>query len=154
MDRTRWRLLLERNALVSLFKNYDDTNLEVVLPAARALLAARASAAGGAEADPYEAAGRAFDEGLPAWRVARARIQARRRRSDHEILPLFREPFRPSAFGRAYWATQRRIVREHGLARVFGAAAVEAAEGLGDFVDELQGRIEELDARLVGRNEG
>ena len=154
MDRKRWRLLLERNALASLFKNYDDANLAVVLPAARALLAARATRAGAAEAEPHEAALRAFDERLPALRAARTDIQARRRRPDHEILPLFREPFRPSAFGREYWATQRRIVHEHGLARVFGVAVVEAAEGLGDFIDELQGRIEELDARLVVRNEG
>jgi len=150
MDRARWRFLLERNALASLFKNYDDANLEVVLPAARALLAARASTAGTAEAEPYEAAARAFDAELPAWRASRARVQARRRRPDHEIVALFREPFRPSAFGRAYWATQRRIVREHGLARVFGAATVEAADGLGDFIDELQGRIEELETRLAG----
>jgi GT2 family glycosyltransferase len=154
MDRARWRLLLERNALASLLKNYDDANLAIVLPAARALLAARAQHAGTSEAAPYEAGARAFDEGLPGWRAARARIQARRRRPDHEILPLFREPFRPSAFGRAYWATQRRIVREHGLARVFGAATVEAAEGLGDFIDELQGRIEELEARLAASREG
>lgn len=153
MDRARWRFLLERNALASLFKNYDDTNLEVVLPAARALLVARASTAGPAEAEPYEAAARAFDAELPAWRAARARVQARRRRPDHEIVALFREPFRPSAFGRAYWATQRRIVREHGLARVFGAATVEAADGLGDFIDELQGRIEELETRLAGRRQ-
>ena len=151
MDPTRWRFLLERNALASLFKNYDDANLDVVLPAARALLAARAGgAATAAEAEAYTAAEHAFDERLPALRAVRARIQSRRRRPDHEILPLFREPFRPSAFGRAYWATQRRIVDEHGLARVFGAAAVAGAEGLADFVDELQGRIEELTARLAG----
>jgi GT2 family glycosyltransferase len=154
MDRMRWRQLLERNALISLFKNYDDANLEIVLPAARALLAARASLAGPGESEPYEAAGRAFDATMPVWRIARARIQARRRRPDHEILPLFGEPFRPSAFGRAYWATQRRIVREHGLDRVFGAAAVEAADGLGDFIDELQGRIEDLEARLAARGKG
>jgi hypothetical protein len=80
-------------------------------------------------------------------------VQTRRRRPDREIVPLFREPFRPSAFGREYWETQRRVVREHGLARVFGAAVVEAADGLGEFVGELQGRIEELATRLAERGE-
>jgi hypothetical protein len=154
MDPARWRLLLERNALATLFKNYDEPNLEVVLPAARALLAARAYMASGADVEPYAAAERAFDERLPTLRAARADIQSRRRRPDQEILPLFREPFRPSAFGRAYWATQRQVVRDHALARVFGAAVVAAADGLGDFIDELEGRIEELDARLSERREG
>ena len=154
MDPTRWRFLLERNALASLFKNYDAANLEVVLPAARVLLAARGQAARGAEADAYSRAERAFDDGRTAWQAARDAIQARRRRPDHEILPLFREPFRPSAIGRAYWARQRQVVREHGLARVFGAAVVEAADGLGDFIDELQGQIEDLGARLPAPREG
>ena len=154
MDVARWRFLLERNALTSVFKNYDDANLDVVLPAARALLAARARlAVGTAEAEAFGNAERAFDERLVALRNARTRVQSRRRRPDHEILPLFREPFRPSAFGRAYWATQRRILEEHGLARVFGAAAIAGAEGLAEFVDELQGRIEELTARLAGPGE-
>jgi len=154
MDPARWRFLLERNALASLFKNYDGANLEVVLPAARALLAARARLASGAEAEAYAAAERAFDDGRTEWQRARDAIQARRRRPDHEILPLFREPFRPSAFGREYWALQRTVVREHDLARVFGAAVVDGAEGLGDFVDELEGRIEELTARLSDLPEG
>jgi GT2 family glycosyltransferase len=154
MDPARWRFLLERNALATLYKNYDEANLAVVLPAARALLAARGRLAHGADAEPYAAAEREFDATLATWRAARADVQGRRRRPDHEILPLFREPFRPSAFGRAYWATQRRVVREHRLERVFGAAVVAAADGLGDFIDELQGRIEELDARLSERREG
>jgi GT2 family glycosyltransferase len=155
MDVARWRFLLERNALASLFKNYDDPNLEVVLPAARALLAVRARlAAGSAEAGAYVEAEHAFDACLPALRALRARVQARRRRLDFEILPLFREPFRPSTFGREYWTAQRRVIEEHGLARVFGAETIAGAEGLGDFVDELQGRIAELAARLAGSGEG
>ncbi len=154
MDPTRWRFLLERNALASLYKNYDAPNLDVVLPAARALLAARAEAATRTDAEAIRAAERAFDDGRAGWDAARASIQARRRRPDHEILPLFREPFRPSAFGRAYWARQRQIVREHGLARVFGDAVIDAVDGLGDFVDELEGRIEELTARLPASGEG
>jgi hypothetical protein len=154
MDPARWRFLLERNALATLYKNYDEANLAVVLPAARALLTARGRLVHGTDAEPYAAAERDFDATLATWQAARADIQARRRRPDDEILPLFREPFRPSAFGRAYWATQRQVVRDHGLERVFGAGVVTAADGLGDFIDELEGRIEELDARLSERREG
>lgn len=151
MEPARWRFLLERNALASCFKNYDDANLDVVLPAARALLAARARLAAGAEAEAFAAAERAFDAWRPALAAARAAVQARRRRADAEIVPLFREPFRPSAFGRAYWAAQRDVVLTGDLARVFGAATVAGADGLGDFIAELEGRIEELDARLSER---
>ncbi len=154
MDPARWRFLIERNALATLFKNYDQPSLDVVLPAARALLRARGVMASGADAEAHRAAERAFDDGLATWQSARTEIQARRRRPDHEILPLFREPFRPSAFGRAYWETQRRAIGAHGLARIFGAAVVAGADGLGDFIDELEGRIEELTARLSERGEG
>jgi len=142
MEASRWRTLLERNALASLYKNYDDGNLAVVLPAARALAEARAALA--ADSEPYRAGMRAFDAALPALASGRAAVQVRRRRPDREIVPLFVEPFRPSAFGRVYWETQRRLVRELGVGRVVGDGAVAAAEGLGDFIDELQGRIEEL----------
>ncbi|MCC6767361.1 MAG: glycosyltransferase [Deltaproteobacteria bacterium] len=154
MDVGRWRFLLERNALASCFKNYEDASLDVVLPAARVLLAERARLARGPEAGAFAEAGRAFDARLPALRAARDAVQARRRRSDRDVLPLFREPFRPSAFGRVYWAAQRRVVHVHDLARVFGAATVAGADGLGDFIDELEGRIEELDARLPEPREG
>lgn len=153
MDAARWRYLLERNALATVFKNYDDASLPLVLPAARTLLDARAELATGAAGDAHRDALRAFDAELPAWREARARVQAGRRRSDAEIVPLFREPFRPSAFGRAYWETQCRLVRTHDLARVFGAATVDAVEGLGPFVGELQDRIVELTTRLAERGE-
>jgi GT2 family glycosyltransferase len=147
MEEARWRSLIERNALASLFKNYDDANLAVVLPAARALLAARAEADGALGAGPYREAEQAFEAALPRLREARALVQGGRRRPDHEIVALFGEPLRPSSGGRAYWETQRRIVREHGLARVFGTGVVDGADGLGDFIGELQGRLDELEGR-------
>ena len=154
MDPVRWRFLLERNALASVVKNYDDANLAHVLPAARELLAARGRLASDAERRAFADAAETLDARRPALDVARAAIQARRRRADAEILPLFREPFRPSAFGRTYWALQRHVVRVHDLGRVFGAELVAGADGLGEFVAELEGRIEELTARLSERGEG
>jgi hypothetical protein len=81
-------------------------------------------------------------------------VQGRRRRPDADIVPLFREPFRPSAGGRADWETQRRIVRALGLARVFGAGLVAGADGLGEFIDDLYARMEMLEAGLAERPEG
>ncbi len=153
MDPARWRMLLERNALASLFKNYADESLAVVLPAARVLVAARARLAGDGPG-PYEAALGAFDAALPELQGARARVQGRRRRSDRDVVPLFAEPFRPACFGRAYWETQLRVLREHGLARVFGAAAIDALAGIAEFVGELEDRIDALARGLPAGREG
>jgi hypothetical protein len=153
MDPVRWRTLLERNALASLFKNYADESLAVVLPAARALVGARARLAADGPG-PYEAALRAFDAAAAELRAARARVQARRRRPDRDVVPLFLEPFRPACGGRAYWETQLRVLREHDVARVFGAAAVDAVAGLAAFVGELQDRIDVLERGLPAPREG
>jgi GT2 family glycosyltransferase len=116
-----WRehYLLERNALFTLYKNYDDENLRTVLPAALALAVRRGVALGGD--DPHsldlERAGvtgdderqpahkqtlaaafavDAFVEALPELQQERVRVQERRRRPDDEILRLFRRPLQPN----------------------------------------------------------
>jgi len=80
-------------------------------------------------------------------------VQARRRRPDREIVPLFGEPLRPSFFGRAYWREQVRLVRAFGIAAIFAQSDETGADGVSDghmddFIEELQGRIEELEAAL------
>jgi hypothetical protein len=73
-------------------------------------------------------------------------VQARRRCPDREIVALFGEPLRPSFFGRAYWREQVRLVRAFGIAAIFN----ESDDGhMDDFIEELQGRIEELEAALA-----
>lgn len=103
--------LLERNALFTIFKNYDDENLRRALPAALMLAVRRGVALGGD--DPHaldlklredahievdtRTAGSAFAinalvEALPVLSASRRAIQTARRRGDQEIQGLFRLP--------------------------------------------------------------
>jgi GT2 family glycosyltransferase/glycosyltransferase involved in cell wall biosynthesis len=107
--------LRERNALFTIFKNYDDGNLPRALPAALMLAARRGVALGGDDphalegrdaAGPQErdrvevdarTAGSAFAinalvEAMPELSASRRAIQTARRRSDQEIRRLFRLP--------------------------------------------------------------
>jgi len=145
-ERTR---LLERNALASVLKNYDQTNLAVMLPAALTLLGSRAGFAGEERGAVYRAVIEEFEYRRPALEAKRATVQARRRRPDREILPLFLEPFRPSYLGLGYWNEQRRVLRTLGVARVFeNDAPGQLAEGMDEFIADLQGRIEILERAL------
>ncbi|HUF85104.1 MAG TPA: glycosyltransferase, partial [Acidimicrobiia bacterium] len=106
--------LLERNALFTIFKNYDDENLRRALPAAMALAVRRGLTLGGDDAralDLERGAGdeaprtsvskqtltgayavNSFVDALPALAEDRRRIQAARVRPDAEVLGLFRLP--------------------------------------------------------------
>jgi GT2 family glycosyltransferase len=108
--------LLERNALFTIFKNYDDENLRLALPAALMLAARRGTVRGGddtgvldpqrhppapdredrIDVDPRSVAPLyaidAFVETLPGLTADRRALQAARRRADHEITRLFRLP--------------------------------------------------------------
>jgi GT2 family glycosyltransferase len=149
LDAERRAALLEANALASVVKNYEDANLARVLPAALLLFEARARLAGGARGALYRDTLVRFLDALPALRAKRAAVQARRRRPDCEIVPLFGEPLRPSFFGRAYWREQVRMVRAFEIAAVIGHAGNVGDTGMNDFIEELQGRIEELEAALA-----
>lgn len=143
LDEGRRTALLEANALASVVKNYEPENLARVLPAALLLLAARARLAGGARATLYHDTLARFLAALPGLRRKRDAVQARRRRPDREIVPLFGEPLRPSFFGRTYWREQMRVVHAFEIMEVL---AITGDADMGDFIDELQGRIEELEA--------
>lgn len=113
-----WReqYLLERNALWTIYKNYDDENLAKVLPGALALSVRRGVELSGADPSsldlehgnvPGEPATEpvhkallastfavdAFASSLGRLSEERRRVQAGRRRPDTEILRLFRSPF-------------------------------------------------------------
>ncbi|MEX1006998.1 MAG: glycosyltransferase [Acidimicrobiia bacterium] len=111
-----WRenYLLERNALFTIYKNYDDENLRTLLPPSLALAIRRGVALGGD--DPHSLdlqrsalddderqpahkamlasafAVDAFVEHLPRLQKERRAVQSLRRRSDADILRLFRLP--------------------------------------------------------------
>jgi GT2 family glycosyltransferase/glycosyltransferase involved in cell wall biosynthesis len=105
----------ERNALFTVFKNYDDQNLGRALPAALMLAVRRGLALGGDDHHPPErqAAGEpeeparidldartaasvfainAVIEAMPGLYSSRRAIQTARRRSDQELRRLFKDP--------------------------------------------------------------
>ena len=111
--------LLERNALFTIYKNYDDENLARVLPAALLLAVRRGVALGGVDAHALDLSRRTDGEDLPELALAkpaaaslfaldamveeieglaetRIALQAARRRNDAEIIRLFRLPMHPN----------------------------------------------------------
>jgi GT2 family glycosyltransferase/glycosyltransferase involved in cell wall biosynthesis len=113
-----WReqFLLERNALFTLYKNYDDETLAATLPGALLLAMRRGVLLGEARSDELDLANGieagelgtatvsktvlasayaldAFGRALPELGVTRREIQSKRTRTDAEILRMFRTPF-------------------------------------------------------------
>lgn len=130
--------LLERNALLSMYKNYDDESLARALPAAMALAVRRSIARTGTDATaldlqrspggedvgtlevpkmaltgPY--AIDYFVEQLPGLAETRAELQALRRRTDRELFPLFRETIEPAYGMPSYLAAHEALVRAFGI---------------------------------------
>jgi GT2 family glycosyltransferase/glycosyltransferase involved in cell wall biosynthesis len=116
-----WRehYLLERNALFTIFKNYDDTNMPRMLAAAQALAVRRGIALGDVDAHaldlqrgitgegeqsltlPKQAVAPMFAidalvEWMPSLAETRARLQQARTRPDSELLRMFRLPLHPN----------------------------------------------------------
>ncbi len=140
----------EVNTLAMLVKNYEAANLDRILPAALALELKRALLSAGEHIDPahYRLGGQTQHAGiaegraelppisvahllatgewvarLPALMRERARIQARRRRPDAEILPLLGRPFAPQFAGPGYAEAQRRVVQALDLYPVVAESA-------------------------------
>ncbi|MCL1899341.1 MAG: glycosyltransferase, partial [Promicromonosporaceae bacterium] len=137
--------LLERNALLTIYKNLDDESLAKALPAALALAVRRGVARDGLDTSSFEIAGGKDDSaetitvnklGLTgAYAVdqfvtemtrglteVRADLQGRRRRTDREIFPLFRD-----------------AMAAHGNAPHY-LAAYEVLTAAFDIVDHFQAR--------------
>lgn len=136
--------LLERNALMAMVKNYDDETLAAALPAAMALAVRRALARGKVDAtslDLQRSPGGddvgtlelpkvaltgtyAIDHlvaNLPSLLETRRDLQARRRRSDRELFPLFREPIEPALGIPSYLEAHDALVDAFGIAELFRA---------------------------------
>jgi hypothetical protein len=131
--------LLERNALLSMVKNYDDETLAKVLPAAMALSVRRSVARTGLDAtmlDLQRSPGGddvatvevpkmaltgplAIDylvDQLPGLWETRCDLQARRRRSDRDLFALFREPIEPAYGMPGYLAAHDALLDAFGIA--------------------------------------
>lgn len=130
--------LLERNALLMMYKNYDDASLARALPAAMALAVRRSVARtetdtsvldlqrspGGDDVGTVSVSKMAltgpwaidyFVEQLPTLLETRTELQQRRRRSDRELLPLFRETIEPAYGMPSYLAAHETLVRAFGI---------------------------------------
>jgi hypothetical protein len=139
-----WRehFLLERNALMSLYKNYEDASLARALPAAMALAVRRGIARGGADAgvlDLQKGAGRedeqtllvdkralapafgidSFLDHLPSLAQDRARLQAARKRDDKDLVPLFRQLIEPAYAQESYLAAHAAVIEAFGIEEHF-----------------------------------
>ncbi len=139
------RLLFERNALLTIIKNYDEQHFQQVLPAALMLLCKRAVLEAGdlVKREDFDLRKRSGEELFPRMEVPksvmscllavsdivddlphvfekRARVQAMRRRDDAEILPLFRTPLSAN-FGDyyPYNLTFEQVMKEFGLPAMF-----------------------------------
>jgi len=135
--------LLERNALCSLYKNLGDELLAKALPAALMLAVRRGISRGDADPTALDLGAQppsgvedesievsretlssvyaidSFLDHLPSLAAERARLQAQRRRSDAELLPLFRQALEPAYAHPRYEEAHRHLVEAFGLERAF-----------------------------------
>ncbi|HUQ40260.1 MAG TPA: glycosyltransferase [Acidimicrobiales bacterium] len=140
----QWRehFLLERNALFTIYKNYDDQTLARVLPAALALAVRRGVVLGGDDPGALDLqkglAGEgeerlevskqtlapvyaidAFVQALPGLTETRRALQAARQRTDQEILRLFRTPMQPNVGDEGFLTGYRAVVDALGVGEAF-----------------------------------
>ncbi len=134
--------LLERNALVALYKNLEQPTVDAVLPAALALAVRRGAARGGLDTTAFELAHRGDGDDVPAMTVSKAAMasvlavdrfvellpslassraaeQAARVRSDAELRPLFGNVFEPLLGDRGYLDAHRELGALFGVERLF-----------------------------------
>lgn len=139
LSRAQKRFLLERNGLLSMYKNYDEVNLHKALAAAMVMAGIRTLAGADIRRDSFAlwpplppqdpvwltpeggahlAAINAAISLLPVVQPRRSFIQEHRKRSDREVLEHFGMPMEPIHPGRAYAQTQHAVLTSTGLARV------------------------------------
>jgi GT2 family glycosyltransferase/glycosyltransferase involved in cell wall biosynthesis len=138
--------LLERNALISLYKNFGDEWLARALPAALVLAVRRSVSRGGGDpgvldlaragtvtspgdekvevsketlAAPY--AIDAFLELLPSLAADRRRLQHQRVRTDQDLLPLFRRMLEPAYADPRYLEGHQALVEAFGIEDMFSS---------------------------------
>lgn len=144
--------LTDRNALFTTFKNYHDDRMGVMLLIAAALTFLRGCSSAGALHDR----GRPFlssiaiahmlaladlSAHLPGLRRRREQVQATRRRSDEEILPLFGAFASPPAYlGEGYLAAVRGLCE---------AAGITDRDPGGPFPPEINAEAREIAVMLA-----
>lgn len=158
--------LYERNALATIFKNYDETGLARVLPVAVTLTIARNLTQAQLDESLVRFGRRAptraeippqlggllialedFARWLPRLREKRAFIQQRRRLSDRDVLALMPEPLKLHELGGRYRDAAETLIRDFRIAELFGLTsparvAVPATLSRPDPVTPQAGAIE------------
>lgn len=139
------RFLLERNALYTIFKNYNDELLQRIFPTAALLALQRGLVETDLKLESYQIGDSVPPVGadasaerisrmtashllairealahLPQMTKKRKDIQGRRRRSDTVIINLFGEPFRANVADPAYSQVQNSVVEALNLRELFG----------------------------------
>ena len=140
----REKFLLERNALYTIYKNYDDEHLSRFLPGALALSIRRGVVLGGDDHTALDLAhGHDAGEGptmevsrtamastyavdeftrrLPELTAKREKLQAARKRTDPEILRLFGEPMQPNIPDAGFVDAHRSVAEIFKVAEAFGS---------------------------------
>ena len=136
--------LHERNALMAMYKNYDDVSLAKALPAAMALAVRRSIARTGLDASSLDLqrspggddlgtlevpkmaltgpfAIDFFVDQLPSLMRSRRELQGLRRRSDRELFPLFREAIEPAYGMPGYLAAHEVLIEAFDIVEHFTA---------------------------------
>jgi GT2 family glycosyltransferase len=132
--------LYERNALMMIYKNYEQQTLDRVFPVAVALTIARASAHTALDPQTFEFGNPIPDSvplsprtiaqligledfacQLPVLAGKRQEIQRRRKRTDVELLPLFSDPLRLHDVGAGYERTACSLIAEFEIDEWFEA---------------------------------
>lgn len=134
----RENYLLERNALMSLYKNLDDESLAKALPAAMALAVRRGFAQGGVDTSTLDLqrspggddvgtlelpksgltgayAVDYFVEHVASLSATRKELQAARRRPDRDIFPLFRHAIEPAYPIESYLSAHQALIEAFGI---------------------------------------
>ena len=142
LGQERERFLLERNALMTMLKNYQERTLEKALAPALMLALERgltytgtgrqnydlASPEMGAVDSPEKVSPMTMSHLLGISEVARQMpnilakrqfVQERRKRNDSEIMALFRESLRPNISDPAFSETFNNLVTASGLDKIF-----------------------------------
>jgi glycosyltransferase involved in cell wall biosynthesis len=123
------RMRTERNALLTIYKNYDDASLAAALPASIALVARR-----GAVLDELAGAGPglgrhtrasaagvdAFVRALPELGAAREAVQASRQRTDQELFRAVGMSVEPDLAVPTFRDSVQAVVERLGVAERFG----------------------------------
>ncbi len=145
-ENAKLRYLMHRNALLTVIKNYEDANLQAILPLAVVMAVKRAVRLSGVRRESFylwaesemrsEAADPVFrtdledalnhlvaiDDvlgALPDLMRKRQRIQALRKRPDREIVALFGDPLRPIVEDPDYIENEAGMLQALGLDRLF-----------------------------------